>query len=132
VRDDRLDNVTVVRGEPHDPRLPRDSADRVDAAIMIHMYHEITDPYALLWNLAHSLKPGAQLGILDMTFPTDRHGTPPWLLECELGLVGYRKVRAIETGEDEYLAIFRAPSPDSLPSPAAMRERVRGGACQQR
>lgn len=129
VRDDKLSNVTVVRGDAHDPRLPRDS---VDAAIMIHMYHEITDPYALLWNLAGALKDGAHVGILDMNFPTDRHGTPPWLLECELGVVGYRPVRTVDTGDDEYLAIFRAPSDDSLPTPASIRTRVAAGACRQR
>jgi len=132
VKDEQLGNVTVVRGDAHDPRLPRDTADQIDAVTMIHMYHEVTDPYALLWNLAHSLKPGALVGILDMTFPTDRHGTPPWLLDCELGVVGYRKVRQQETGTDEYLAIFRAPVRDSIRSPAAIRAAVRGGACQQR
>lgn len=129
VREEQLANVAVVRGDPHDPRLPRDS---VDAAIMIHMYHEITDPYALLWNLAHALNDGAQVGILDMTFPTDQHGTPPWLLECELGVVGYRPVRTVATGDDEYLAIFRAPAADSLPSPTTIRARVGAGACRQR
>jgi ubiquinone/menaquinone biosynthesis C-methylase UbiE len=129
VREEQLANVAVVRGDPHDPRLPRDS---VDAAIMIHMYHEITDPYALLWNLAHALRDGAQVGILDMTFPTDQHGTPPWLLECELGVVGYRPVRTVATGDDEYLAIFRAPAADSLPSPTSIRARVGAGACRQR
>jgi ubiquinone/menaquinone biosynthesis C-methylase UbiE len=129
VRDAGFTNVTVVRGEPSDPRLPRDA---IDAAIMIHMYHEITDPYAELWNLAHSLKPGAHLGILDTTYPTDQHGTPPWLLECELGVVGYRQVRRVTTGRDEYLAIFRAPARDSLPSPAEIRKKVSAGACLQR
>lgn len=129
VRGAGLTNVTVVRGDPHDPRLPPDS---LDAAIMIHMYHEITDPYALLWNLARSLKPGARVAILDTSFPTDQHGTPPWLLRCELGVVGFTPVRSVETGEDEYLAIFRAPARDSLPAPSAVRARVAGGACQQR
>jgi SAM-dependent methyltransferase len=129
VREAGLKNVVVVRGEPSDPRLPRDS---IDAAIMIHMYHEITEPYAQLWNLAKSLKPGAHVGILDTTFPTDQHGTPPWLLECELGVVGYHKVQSMSTARDEYLAIFRAPARDSLPSPAAIRARVAGGACAQR
>lgn len=129
VRDAGLSNVTVVRGDPHDPRLPLDS---LDAAIMIHMYHEITDPYALLWNLARSLKPGARVAILDTSFPTDQHGTPPWLLRCELGVVGFTPVRSMDTGDDEYLAIFRAPARDSLPSPSVVRARVAGGACQQR
>lgn len=128
VEDAGLQNVTVVRGDPHDPRLPRDG---VDAAILIHMYHEITDPFALLHNLAGSLKAGAPVGILDTTFPTDQHGTPPWLLECELSLVGYRKEKVVSTGQDEYLAVFRSPSRDSLPTPAAIRARVARGACKQ-
>jgi hypothetical protein len=31
-----LDNVTLVLGEPHDPRLPLHS---VDLVLMVHMYH---------------------------------------------------------------------------------------------
>src|SRR5664279_603993 len=42
VRDLGLRNVTVIQGEPHDPRLP---AGSLDAAILVHMYHEITQPY---------------------------------------------------------------------------------------
>ena len=45
VQDAGLRNVTVIRGEPHDPRLPPRS---VDAAILVHMYHEITQPFGLL------------------------------------------------------------------------------------
>ncbi|MCC6770887.1 MAG: methyltransferase domain-containing protein [Gemmatimonadaceae bacterium] len=129
VREAGLTNVTVVRGEAADPRLPRDS---IDAAIMIHMYHEITEPYAQLWNLAQVLKPGAHLAILDTTFPTDQHGTPPWLLECELGVVGFEKVRSMSTGPDEYLTVFRTAPRDSVPTPAMIRERVAAGACLQR
>jgi hypothetical protein len=47
-------------GEPHDPRLPADSHD---IAILVHMYHEITQPYGLLYNLVPALKPGARVGI---------------------------------------------------------------------
>ncbi|MEO6446005.1 MAG: methyltransferase domain-containing protein, partial [Gemmatimonadaceae bacterium] len=124
----QLGNVTIVRGDPHDPRLPPDT---LDAALMIHMYHEISDPYALLWNLARSLRPSARLAILDSTQPTDRHGTPPWLLECELSLAGYVKERTIPIARDQSLGIFRAPAPDSLPSPASMRARAVAGACRQ-
>lgn len=122
VKKAQLGHVTVVRGEPHDPRLP---ADSLDAALLIHMYHEITDPFALLWNLATSLKPGAAVGILDTTNPTDRHGTPLALLDCELALVGYEKVRVVMLKPDEYLAIYRAPSKAARPSPAAIREAAR-------
>jgi ubiquinone/menaquinone biosynthesis C-methylase UbiE len=67
-----LKNVIVSLGEAHDPRLPPAS---VDVAIMVHMYHEIAEPYALLYNLAPTLKPGGQLGIVDTRAATSRHGT---------------------------------------------------------
>src|SRR5215467_672986 len=44
VRDLRLQNVAISLGEPQDPRLP---ADTLDVAILVHMYHEVTQPYAL-------------------------------------------------------------------------------------
>ncbi|MFX6296413.1 class I SAM-dependent methyltransferase, partial [Acinetobacter baumannii] len=42
VAHDRLDNVSVRLGEPADPKLPDASFDRV---LMVHMYHEIAQPY---------------------------------------------------------------------------------------
>src|SRR5438552_4094983 len=46
VRDLGLQNVAISLGEPHDPRLP---AGSVDIAILVHMYHEIAQPYGLLY-----------------------------------------------------------------------------------
>lgn len=111
-----LKNVTVGLGEPHDPRLPPAS---VDLAIMVHMYHEISDPYALLYNLAPALKPGGQVGIVDTRAETSRHGTPPALLACELAAVGYREIAVHSlAGSDAYLAVFSPPAPDARKRPA--------------
>ena len=60
--------------EEHDPRLP---ARTLDAAVLIHMYHEIAQPFALLFNLAASMNPKSLVGIVDLDRPTDEHGTPP-------------------------------------------------------
>jgi len=76
-----LQNVIVTRGEAHDPRLP---AGSVDVVILVHMYHEVTQPYGLLYNLVPALKPDARVGIVDTFAPTSEHGTPPGLLRCEL------------------------------------------------
>ena len=84
----KLQNVRLALGEPHDPRLPPAS---LDAAILVHMYHEVAQPYAFLYNLAPALKPGARVGIVDLDRPTGEHGTPPDLLRCELAAVGYRE-----------------------------------------
>lgn len=64
VRDLGLRNVVISLGEPHDPRLP---ANSLDIAILVHMYHEITQPYGLLYNLVPALKPGARVGLSTLT-----------------------------------------------------------------
>lgn len=118
VRDRGLHNVTVTLGEPHDPRLP---AGSVDVAILVHVYHEVTQPYGLLYNLVPALKPGARVGIVDAFAPTSEHGTPPTLLRCELAAVGYREVSFDRLeGSDTYLAIFAPPSVASRTRPEAI------------
>jgi len=102
-------NVTLALGDFHDPRLPPAS---LDAAILVHMYHEIEQPYAFLYNLVPALKPGARVGVVDLDRPTEQHGTPPALLRCEFESVGYRQVGISElVGGSGYLAIFTAPAP---------------------
>ena len=114
-----LGNVAVVRGEPHDPRLEPAS---LDAAILVHMYHEISQPYGLLHNLAAAMKPDGRVGIVDADDIPSRHGTPPALLRCELRAAGYRETGFHPlTGGVGYLAVFEAPAPDARPSPGAIR-----------
>jgi len=114
----KLRNVRLALGEPHDPRLP---AGSLDAAIMVHMYHEIAQPYAFLYNLAPALKPDAPVGIVDLDRPIRQHGTPPELLRCELAAVGYREMafHAL-TGDAGYLAIFSPPPAAERPKPEAL------------
>jgi predicted methyltransferase len=118
VRDRGLQNVVVSRGEPHDPRLP---AGWLDVAILVHMYHEVAQPYGLLYNLVPALKPGARVGILDAYGSTSEHGTPPDLLRCELAAVGYRQTSFDRlAGSDAYLAVFVPPSVASRTRPEGM------------
>jgi SAM-dependent methyltransferase len=114
VREARVTNVKVGLGEAHDPRLP---ARALDAAVLIHMYHEIAQPYALLFNLASAMKPDALVGIVDLDRATGEHGTPPDLLRCELAAVGYREAGFHELkGNVGYLAIFKPPLQARPPS----------------
>jgi predicted methyltransferase len=102
-----LANVDVIAGKPDDAALPPGSTDRV---ILVHMYHEIQQPFALLYRLAVALKPGAKIGIVDATRPIMQHGTPPDLLKCEVESLGF-----VETGfhplegSEAYLAVFELP-----------------------
>lgn len=111
-----LKNVRIVVGKPDDPKLPPGSLDR---AILVHMYHEIANPYALLWRLAPALKPGGRVGVIDLDRPIERHGTSPALIACEFEAVGYRQVefKPLEGGVG-YLAVFEAPAPGARPKPA--------------
>lgn len=86
---ERLDNVSIKLGTPDNPMLPEASFDRI---FMVHMYHEIQEPYAFLWNMWPALKPGGQVVVVDRDQPTDRHGIPPLLLSCEFEASGYRLV----------------------------------------
>ena len=115
-----LTNVSVGLGDPGDPRLPRRSTD---IAVMVHMYHEIRQPFALLGNLVPALRPGARVGIVDVDDVTERHGTPRALLMCELAASGYRPVAfhwlLIQPPRSEYLAVFEAPV--TPPRPGSIR-----------
>ncbi len=113
----RIHNVRVVIGDIDDPKLPPRS---IDAAIMVHMYHEIGDPYGLLAHLADAFRPGGRLGIEELDRPTQYHGTPPRLLRCELGAAGYR-LKSLEplTGGIGYFAVFTPPPKGQLPDPRA-------------
>jgi ubiquinone/menaquinone biosynthesis C-methylase UbiE len=114
-----LKNVTVVLGSAGDPSLPRGA---LDAAIMVHMYHEIQRPMALLGALAPAFKPGGRLGIEELDRPTVAHGTPPKLLVCELAAAGYRLVEMSPlTGDIGYFAVFQPPP---APVPTAARRAM--------
>jgi SAM-dependent methyltransferase len=129
LRANPLANVVLTLGEPHDPRLPRDT---VDVALLIHMYHEIEQPFGLLYNLRASLKPGARVGILDTTRPTNQHGTPPALLKCELEAMGYRQTAFHTTAPGEYLAVFTPPATEAdLTAPDRVAGRLEALGCDR-
>lgn len=130
VRQSKWANVRVITGEPHNPRLPD---DHVDVALMIHMYHEIEQPFGVLFHLAFALKPEGLLGIVDQEAPTTRHGTPTPLLRCEVEALGYRYLDRGILADGAYLAIFRAPTAaDRLTTAAAVRARVAAAQCATR
>jgi SAM-dependent methyltransferase len=121
-------NVRVIEGTPGDPAIP---AGSIDVALMIHMYHEITEPFALLHRLAPAFRAGGRLAVLDLDGPTDQHGTPPRLLACELGALGYERVRREAMADGAYLIIFRAPDEATRTKSAAeVRARVAKAACR--
>jgi ubiquinone/menaquinone biosynthesis C-methylase UbiE len=113
---ERLDAVSIRTGSPEDPRLPAASFDRI---FMVHMYHEVAEPYAFLWNLRPALRPGGSVVVVDLDRSTDRHGIPPALLFCEFGAVGFRLAEFVRKPQvTGYYARFEAVGP--RPAPAAI------------
>jgi len=102
---DRLDNVSVKLGKPVDPGLPPHSFDRI---FMVHMYHEIEQPYEFLWRMRPALAPGGLVVVIDADRPTQAHGTPPALLDCEFKTIGYALVsRQSMPQAGGYLALYK-------------------------
>ena len=114
---EQLDNVAIKEGAVDDPRLPENSFDRI---FMVHMYHEIEEPYAFLWRMRPALAKGGQVIVVDRDRATDRHGIPPKLLFCEFDAVGYRL-----TGFTEHLKlggyIARFEVSGERPDPSAIK-----------
>ena len=117
VQRENLDNVAVRLGKPDNPMLPAGSFDRI---FLVHMYHEVTSPYAFLWHLRDGLKPGGMVVVVDADREIKRHGTPPGLLSCELRSVGLERVAfARLEGTDNYFSSYRVAAP--RPDPGAIR-----------
>ncbi|MEZ5737261.1 MAG: class I SAM-dependent methyltransferase [Novosphingobium sp.] len=114
VQRDRLDNVSIKLGAEDDPRLPAASFDRI---FLVHMYHEVTEPFAFIWRMRSALRQGGQVIVVDVDRPTDQHGIPPRLLFCEFGAVGFRLTQFIRKPELRgYYAQFEAADPRPAPA----------------
>lgn len=116
VERERLDNVSIKHGEPDDPQLPKNSFDRV---FLVHMYHEVAEPYAFLWRLRPALRAGGQVVVVDVDRPTDQHGIDPHLLFCEFSSVGFRLVEFVRKPElagyyAQFEAVGERPAPDEI------------------
>ena len=117
VNRENLDNVAVSLGQPADPRLPAASFDRI---FLVHMYHEVEQPYEFIWHLRQGLKPDGTIVVVDADRPVKRHGMPPRELSCELAALGLKQVEARRlAGSDAYYMAFQIALP--RPAPGAIK-----------
>jgi ubiquinone/menaquinone biosynthesis C-methylase UbiE len=117
VERERHDNVSIKLGASDDPRLPAASFDRI---FLVHMYHEVTEPYAFLWRLRPALRPGGQVIVVDVDRPTSQHGIPPEQLFCEFQALGFRLVEFVRKPELKgYYAQFEVAG--ARPAPGAIK-----------
>ncbi len=116
VERERLDNVSIKPGAEDDPQLPPDSFDRI---FLVHMYHEVSEPYAFLWRLRAALREGGQVVVVDVDRPTDQNGINPQLLFCEFQQAGYRLAEFVRTPEiagyyAQFEAVGERPAPKDI------------------
>lgn len=105
VERERLENISIKFGDTDNPQLPSDSFDRI---FMVHMYHEVAEPYAFLWNMWPALNAGGQIVVVESDTPVGRHGLPHTVLFCEFEAIGYVLVEYIERPDIKgYFARFQ-------------------------
>ena len=104
VERERLENISIKLGKADDPQLPIDSFDRV---FLVHVYHEVSEPYAFLWRLWPALSRGGQIIVVEAERPIGERGIPHALLFCEFEAVGYHLLEFTEKPDIEgYFARF--------------------------
>src|SRR5437773_4504001 len=62
VKSAKLVNVRTILGAVDDPKLP---SGAIDMALMVDVYHELSQPQAMLRRIQEALKPGGRLILLE-------------------------------------------------------------------
>ncbi len=108
-----LENISIKLGTVDDPQLPVDSFDRI---FLVHVYHEVTEPYAFLWRMWPALSRGGEIVVVEAERPIGQRGIPHALLFCEFEAVGYHLLEFTEKPDIEgYFARFERGEKRSEP-----------------
>jgi ubiquinone/menaquinone biosynthesis C-methylase UbiE len=104
-----ITNVTLVQGTIDDPKL---AAASVDLEIMVDVYHELSQPQAMLRRLRAALKPGGRLVLLeyrkeDPTIPIKfEHKMSVAEAKMELEAEGFTLAKVDEALPRQHILIF--------------------------
>jgi predicted methyltransferase len=103
-------NVEVVAGAVDDPRLP---ANSLDLALLVDVYHEFSEPQAMLRRIREALKPGGRLVLLefrkeDPAVPIRaEHKMSVAEVRAELEPEGFRFERGLPGLPWQHMLVFR-------------------------
>jgi len=111
----KIANVTVIQGDIDDPKLP---ADSIDLELMVDVYHELSQPQAMLRHLRAALKRRGQLALLeyrkeDPTIPIrPEHKMSVREAKMEVEAEGFTLVTVDESLPRQHILVFAAsPQP---------------------
>jgi FkbM family methyltransferase len=105
----RLDNVTVVLGAVDDPRLPEQA---LDLALMVDVYHELSQPQVMLRRLRDAIKPDGRLVLVeyrgeDPDVPIrPEHKMTVAVARLEVEAEGYTLTQTSEVLPQQHILIF--------------------------
>jgi predicted methyltransferase len=104
-----LGNVTAVKADPGDPRLP----EKADLVILVDVYHHVENRERYFSRLLDSLKPGGRVAIIDFRMDSPE-GPPkaariaPAQVKAEFKRAGYTLDREHGFLPNQYFLVFRA------------------------
>ena len=108
-RRENLANLTAVKGEPADPRIPA----KADLVIMVDVFHHVDDRERYFARLRASLKTGGRVAIIDFRIDSPE-GPPraariaPEQVKAELARAGYTLVGEHGFLPRQYFLVFGA------------------------
>jgi SAM-dependent methyltransferase len=109
-----ITNVTLVQGTVDDPKLAPAS---VDLELMVDVYHELSQPQAMLHHLREALKPGGRLVLLeyrkeDPTIPIKpEHKMSVAEAKLEVEAEGFTLSKVDEALPRQHILIFTVKAP---------------------
>ena len=111
---EKVTNVVPILGGTADPKLP---AGQIDLAIMVDVYHELSEPQKMLANIRKALKPNGRLVLLEYRAEDPKipiipaHKMTVAQVKQELEAEGYLLAETIETLPRQHILILTlAPS----------------------
>ena len=107
---EKLSNVETVQGTESDPKLPPNTMDLV---LLVDVYHEFSQPQAMLDKIRESLKPDGRLVLLEYRKEDPKvpirpeHKMSVAEVKTEVEAEGYKLDQVIEKLPRQHIIIFR-------------------------
>jgi ubiquinone/menaquinone biosynthesis C-methylase UbiE len=111
INDRQLRNVEVILGTPTDPKLPKNA---IDLLLMVDVYHEFSEPVAMLRKIQEALKPDGRVVLVefrkeDPSVPIQAlHKMSLQEVRAELEAVGFKFQRSLEFLPWQHIIVFSA------------------------
>jgi ubiquinone/menaquinone biosynthesis C-methylase UbiE len=109
MKEGKVENIDLILGTETDPKL-RDGS--VDLMLLVDVYHEFSDPYAMIVTMVKALKPGGRLVFVEFRAEDEKvpikpvHKMSEKQVKKEMALHPLKHVKTIETLPWQHVIIF--------------------------